>query len=138
MLVVGEVAQAITADAGDGQCLDWAPSACDGERSLGVGVPSDDAVVFAPARPYARGWRRDVVFETRPLPDGRMLGLAFTSVEALATALSAYQPWVALPVRDLREILGTQGVTLIVFDPPIPEDGWRWTHERLDRFTGVE
>lgn len=104
-----------------------------------MGVPSDDAVVFAPAHPYARGPRRDVVFETRPLPDGgRRLGIAFTSVTALATMLGAYQPWVALSVKDLREILGAQGVTLIIFDPPVPEEGWRWTYERLDKFVGVE
>jgi hypothetical protein len=103
-----------------------------------VGIPANDVVVFVPAHPYVHGWTKKVVFETRPLPDGRKLRIAFTSVEALATTLGLYQPWVALPVNDLCEILGTQGVRLIVFDPPIPDEGWRWTHERLDKFAGVE
>jgi hypothetical protein len=103
-----------------------------------VGIPADDVVVFVPARPYAHGWTKDVMFETRPLPDGRRLGIAFTSVETLATTLGVYQPWVALPVKDLRELLGTRGVRLIIFDPPVPDESWRWTHERLDAFAGVE
>jgi hypothetical protein len=78
------------------------------------------------------------MLETRPLPDGRRLGIAFTSVETLATTLGVYQPWVALPVKDLRELLGTRGVRLIIFDPPVPDESWRWTHERLDAFAGVE
>lgn len=103
-----------------------------------MGIPADDVVVFVPARPHAHGWTKDVAFETRPLPDGRRLGIAFTSMDALATALGGYQPWVALPVKDLREVLGTRGVRLIIFDPPVPDEGWRWTHERLARFAEVE
>lgn len=107
-----------------------------------MGIPADDVVVFVPAHPAAHAsahrQAKDVAFETRPLPDGRRLGIAFTSVETLATTLGAYQPWVALPVENLREFLGTQGVRLVMFDPPVPDEGWRWTPARLDAVAEVQ
>jgi hypothetical protein len=47
-------------------------------------IPEGDEVVFAPAHPYVHGGKKDVVFETRPLPDGRKLGIVFTSLDSLA------------------------------------------------------
>jgi hypothetical protein len=99
-----------------------------------MAIPDDGAIVYVPARPY----RRDVAFEVRHLPDGRKLGIAFTSLDMLVEVLGQYQPWVALRVTDLRASLGEQGVTAIMFDPPVPEEGWRWTADRFTKYTGVE
>jgi hypothetical protein len=94
-------------------------------------IPDDGAVVFAPAHPYVRGWTKDVVFETRAMADGGSLGIAFSSVDELVSTLGPDQPWVALRVRDFRELLGDRGVTMFVFDPPLPREAWRWTSEGL-------
>jgi len=92
-----------------------------------IGSDGPPPVVVAPARRDVRPGRNgDVVFEVRELPGGGRVMPVFTTVSRLAAALGPYQPWVALPLRNLQEIMGGAGVYSVVLDPPAEPGGWRW------------
>ncbi|GHF45735.1 SAV_915 family protein [Streptomyces morookaense] len=81
----------------------------------------DNRVVLAPARPGPEGPGAQVLFETRRTAQGYICGLVFTSAERLVSCLGPDQPWVALPVGALRELLGEAGITVIAVDPTTRE-----------------
>ncbi|TCC23392.1 SAV_915 family protein [Kribbella speibonae] len=51
------------------------------------------------------------------LPDGRRVGIAFTSLANLRLASGAQQEWMRLTEEALRETLAPLGVTRIQLDP---------------------
>jgi hypothetical protein len=84
-------------------------------------------IVIAPARRDVRpGHNGDVVFEVRELPDGGRVMPVFTTVRRLVAALGPHQPWVALPLRKVQEIMGGAGVYSVVLDPQAHPRAWRW------------
>jgi hypothetical protein len=84
-------------------------------------------IVFAPAHPGLRpGQDADVVFEVRRLADGRRALPVFTTVSQLVAALGPEQPWVALPLRNVRQVMGSAGVPSVVVDPGAEPSAWRW------------
>jgi hypothetical protein len=89
-------------------------------------------VVVAPARRDVRpGHAGDVVFEVRELPGRGRVMPAFSSVPRLAAALGPHQPWVALPLGNLQEIMGGAGVYTVVLDPQPEPGGWTWRESDL-------
>jgi len=89
-------------------------------------------IVVAPARRDVRPGRNgDVIFEVRQLPDGRRVMPVFRSVRRLVAALGQYQPWVALPLRSVQEIMGGAGVYCVVLDPQAHAGDWRWQADDL-------
>lgn len=90
-------------------------------------------VVVAPARRDVRPGRGgDVIFEVRELPGRGRVMPAFSTVSRLVAALGPHQPWVALPLANLQEIMGGAGVYTVVLDPqPAPGGGWRWQESDL-------
>ncbi|HTS99693.1 MAG TPA: SAV_915 family protein [Streptosporangiaceae bacterium] len=92
--------------------------------SPGVDLPD---IVFAPARPDIRpGHDADVIFEVRELADGVPALPVFSTIERLVSALGPEQPWVALPLPNVRRIMGGAGVDRIVLDPDAEPGAWRW------------
>jgi hypothetical protein len=90
----------------------------------GGGLPE---IVIAPARPDIRpGHDGDVIFEVRELPDGDRALPVFTTVKRLVATLGPDQPWVALPLRNIRTIMGGAGVDRVVIDPQVQPGAWRW------------
>ena len=90
----------------------------------GGGLPE---IVIAPARPDIRpGHDSDVIFEVRELGDGDRALPIFTTVKRLVTTLGPDQPWVALPLRNIRTIMGGAGVDRVVIDPQVRPGAWRW------------
>ena len=86
-------------------------------------ISGDPQIVVAPARRDVRPGRNgEVIFEVRELAGRGRVMPAFTTVSRLVAALGPYQPWVALPLRSLQEIMGGAGVHAVVLDPP-PEPG---------------
>ena len=92
--------------------------------SAGSGFPE---IVIAPARRDVRPGRSgDVIFEVRELPGGGRVMPVFTTARRLAAALGPYQPWVALPWRNMQQIMGGVGVYSIVLDPQACPGARRW------------
>jgi SseB protein N-terminal domain len=89
-------------------------------------------IVIAPARRDVRPGRSgDVVFEVRALPGGRRVMPVFTTVSRLVAALGPYQPWVALPLGEIQQIMGGAGVYSVVLDPQAGPGAWRWQQSDL-------
>jgi hypothetical protein len=105
-------------------------------RNDGNGEPAfanHDEIVFAPARPDIRaGHEADVVFEVRQMSDGARGLPVFTTVQRLTAALGPDQPWVALPLRNVEEIMGGAGVERVVLDPGAEPGAWRWQESDLE------
>jgi len=97
-----------------------------------TGTDGPSPVVVAPARRDVRPGRAgDVIFEVRELPGRGRVMPAFSAVSRLAAALGPHQPWVALPLRNLQEIMGGAGVYTVVLDPQAEPGGWRWQESDL-------
>ena len=43
------------------------------------------------------------------------------------------QPWAALPLDRLQELMGRARVLAIVVDPPAAQGAWRWRESDLER-----
>jgi hypothetical protein len=92
--------------------------------AAGGGLPE---IVFAPARPDVRpGHDGDVIFEVRQVSDGGRALPVFSSVDRLVAALGHEQPWVALPLQNIRQIMGASSVPTIVLDPGAEPGTWQW------------
>lgn len=101
---------------------------------LGGEAVSDTDVVFVPAHPRVKDGRKDVVFEVRVLESGEAAGVAFTSTKHLVEALGPAQPWVAMPLKRLRELMGAAGVGDVVVNPSVPQDAVRWQPADIQEF----
>ena len=55
--------------------------------------------------------------QTGHLPDGRRVGIAFTTLAHLRAASRPRQEWMRLTEESLRELLAPLGVTRIQLDP---------------------
>ncbi len=98
--------------------------AAGGDAARAGDVPE---MVVAPARPDVReAHEGDVIFEVRRAADGGLILPVFTTVSGLVAALGSAQPWVVLPLRNIREIMGATGIDRVVLDPDAEPDAWRW------------
>jgi hypothetical protein len=91
----------------------------------------DSTIVYVPAHPSPTPGRGVVRFETRCLPGGEAVGVAFRSQSALVEALGQAKPWIALPLSRLEVILGAAGIAHTLIDPPVDESAVWWTPERV-------
>jgi hypothetical protein len=92
-------------------------------------------IVYVPAHPGPGPDHGVVRFETRCLPSGEAVGVAFRSQSALVEALGPAQPWMALPLSRLEVIFGAAGITRTLIDPPVDESAAWWTAERISALT---
>lgn len=81
--------------------------------------------LFVPVRPAGPAPSPCIAVVTARLPEGGRVGLAFTSVEALAAAMGRSQPWIRLSLAAERALLAPLGVARIQVDPvlvapPVP------------------
>ena len=96
------------------------------EAQLGYiegGVP-----LVVPAHPQPDAGPDSIAIETRQLPDGQRVVVVFTSPKKLAAALGEFQPWIALPVYRVREMLPGM---LVLIDPEIEFQERYWNSETL-------
>jgi hypothetical protein len=87
-------------------------------------------VVVAPAHPAHE--RTEIVFEVRPGADGTDVLPVFSTVRKLVAAFGPAQPWLALPLRSVRELAGAGGVRQVVLDPVVTPGAWRWQYSDLE------
>jgi hypothetical protein len=100
----------------------------------GPARPEVPEFVYAPAHPQVRGDRKDVVFEVRQLADGRPVLPVFTSVQRLVAVLGEAQPWVCLPLREVRALMGLSTVEQVLIDPDVERGAWRWRETDLEAY----
>jgi hypothetical protein len=93
-------------------------------------------IVIVPAHPATRGGDQDVVFELREGADAAPVLPVFSSVQRLAEALGGAQPWVALPLRKVRELAAAGRGHTVVLDPDVQPGAWRWGYGDLESFQG--
>ena len=94
------------------------------------GGPELSGIVIAPAHPGDE--RAEVVFEVRPGVGGADVLPVFSSVGQLVQTFGPAQPWVALPLRKVRELAYAGGVRQVVLDPVVPPSAWRWQYSDLE------
>jgi hypothetical protein len=92
-------------------------------------------VIYAPAYPDPRPGNGGVRFETRTSAGGEIVGFAFRDRERLVRALGPAQPWMAMRLDRLAEILGAAGIERILIDPPAAES--TWSPERVEQLAEV-
>jgi hypothetical protein len=86
-----------------------------------------------PANRFAGESRREVAFETCLLEAGDRAAMAFTSTERLVEMLGPSQPWVALPVKRLCELMGLADIPQVAIDPVLPTNLRRWRSDDIRR-----
>jgi len=101
-----------------------------GDDSLRDGPVMPD-IVIAPAHP-APHEPAEIVCEVRPGAEGIDVLPVFSSVRRLVAAFGPAQPWLALPLRTVRELAAAGGVREVVLDPVVPAGAWRWQYSDLD------
>lgn len=99
-----------------------------GDPRRGGPVPD---IVVAPAHP-APHEPADVVFEVRPGAEGIDVLPVFSSVRQLVAAFGPAQPWLALPLRTVRELAAAGGIREVLLDPEVPPGAWRWQYSDLE------
>lgn len=88
-------------------------------------------IVIAPAHP-APHEPAEIVFEVRPGGAGADVLPVFSSVRQLVAAFGPAQPWLALPLRMVRELAAAGGIGEVVLDPEVPADAPRWQYSDLE------
>lgn len=108
---------------------------------VAVGQPGGDVdlpeIVYVPAYPDPEPGRTGVRFETRLLSTGEPVGIAFRGREALVAALGPAQPWMAIRLDRLRDVLGAAKIARILIDPQVDPAVDRWTPTHLEALAGV-
>jgi hypothetical protein len=109
-----------------------------GDRPQAGGGPLRDGpvlpeIVIAPAHPVPHE-PAEVVFETRPAAAGAGADVlpVFSSVRRLVAACGPAQPWLALPLRTVRELAAAGGIGEVLLDPEVPAGAWRWQYSDLE------
>lgn len=103
-------------------------------------MPADDAIpelVFVPARPVVRNGVLDVILEIRKLADGILALPAFSTLDNLTAELGDCQPWAALPLRSVQQILSQAGAGVVALNPAIDGSAWQWREHDLTTLTGA-
>jgi hypothetical protein len=90
-------------------------------------------LVFAPARPGPEA-TREIVFEMRRQPDGQLVLPVFSSLPRLVETLGEYQPWVCVPVGNVRDAVRRHHVAQLALDPALDGAAWRWGEAALTEF----
>jgi hypothetical protein len=94
--------------------------------------PADGDVVYVPARPVRSDSGRVPAVELRRLRDtDERVGLAFTTLEALAEVLGECQPWIGVAMYPYVAWLRLQGVYRVHVDPHYDDDVREWSAEDL-------
>ncbi|HEY6423209.1 MAG TPA: SAV_915 family protein [Pseudonocardiaceae bacterium] len=91
-----------------------------------------EPLIFVPAHPRVAGNVKDIGVELRGTDDGKLVGIAFSSVQRLVAALGDYQPWVAMERGRFAAFVGAAGAPFVCMDPPL-QTVQRWTAADVER-----
>ncbi|MCU1685412.1 MAG: hypothetical protein JWQ81_6151 [Amycolatopsis sp.] len=80
-----------------------------------------DDLLYVPSRPVKEG-QYGVELELQPDTGGRPLLMAYTSAQLLAAGCGEFQPWVAIRVDDIEEIVDESGARGVLINPVLAEE----------------
>lgn len=80
-----------------------------------------DDLIYIPCRCVQEG-DQDAFLELRPLEDGRVAMLAYSSLDHLVAGCGEAQPWLAVPPRYVSEYENQSGADVVVWDTALPEE----------------
>ncbi|MDF3292042.1 SAV_915 family protein [Streptomyces silvisoli] len=100
-------------------------------------LPCDTDILCVPAHPVREGDLRGVNLELRVIPGQGKVGIAFTSPDALVTALGEHQPWIGLPAIGFSKLAQLHGAQRILIDPVMDPDTPRWSAENVQAVTAM-
>ncbi|MGW7005463.1 SAV_915 family protein [Streptomyces sp. NPDC054933] len=100
-------------------------------------LPADFDPVCVPAHPVQSGGRWGVNLELRRLQPDVTAAVVYTSPDALADALGEHQPWIAMPMIGLRNLVVALGVHRILVDPKVEPEVPRWTEGNIRAVTAM-
>lgn len=80
-----------------------------------------DDLIYVPCRRVHEG-DQDAYLELRPLEDGRVAMLAYSSLDHLVAGCGAAQPWLAVPPRYVSECESRSGADVVVWDTELPAE----------------
>jgi hypothetical protein len=90
-------------------------------------LPADLDAVCVPAHPVRQGDQVGVNLELRRDENGEKYAIVYSSPDALADELGEHQPWIAMPMLGIRNLVVALGVRRILVDPTIAPEVPRWT-----------
>jgi SseB protein N-terminal domain len=107
----------------------------EGYQSPGGSLPAPPEIVIVPAHPDPGG--TEISFEVREGPIGMNVVPVFSSVRKLVVAFGEAQPWVAMPLRRVRELAAEGGVLEVLLDPAVLPGSWEWSFTDLETLEQV-
>jgi hypothetical protein len=107
----------------------------EGYLASGGSLPKPPEIVIVPAHPDPGG--AEISFEVREGPSGVNVVPVFSSVRRLVVALGEAQPWVAMPLRRVRELAAEGGVAEVLLDPAVLPGAPRWSFRDLETLEQV-
>ncbi|MGH3797027.1 MAG: SAV_915 family protein [Pseudonocardiaceae bacterium] len=85
--------------------------------------PSLPLMVYLPSQRVA-GDDSETQLELRRLVDGRLVAVAYTTLERLVQGCGESQPWVLLPTPVLERYREQWGIEAVVLDAHLPPELW--------------
>ncbi len=82
---------------------------------------TEQALVYLPSERAQRG-DAEVTVEFRRIDDGRLVVLAYTSLDALVDGCGDRQPWVSLPAESIGEIVQASGADEVLWNQALPAE----------------
>lgn len=64
----------------------------------------------------------EVNLELRPMQDGRLALLAYSSLDLLIAGCGEHQPWIAVPVNRVHDCQQQSGADVVLWDLELPEE----------------
>ena len=94
-------------------------------QTTGDHAPEDtEALVYVPCTARDSG-RSEIQIALKPLEDGRLAMLVFTSLDLLVTGCGEQQPWVALPESALEDTFRSSAADVVAVDAGLTAEQ-RW------------
>lgn len=91
---------------------------------IGLGFTDEAAqeeVVYLPSERVQRG-DQEATVELRRLEDGRLVVLAYTSLEALVEGCGERQPWLSVRSPYLEQIVADSWASEVLWNAVLPDD----------------
>lgn len=80
-----------------------------------------EQLIYVPCRRVQQG-DQEAYLELRPMEDGRVAMLAYSSLDHLLEGCGEAQPWVAIRPSNVSEYESQSGADMVIWDTALPEE----------------
>ncbi|MFF0149130.1 hypothetical protein ATK36_4606 [Amycolatopsis sulphurea] len=84
-------------------------------------LPEHDDLLYVPSRPVEFG-QYVVELELQPDRAGRPVLMAYTTPELLTACCGEFQPWVAVHMDDIKDVIAESGASGVLMNPVLAEE----------------